>query len=141
MLNENYLTTGQHWLFSKKNKTYTSLLQSWLNLTHSSHAWTFYNYIVYNYDIHVSLLQFSMMLSPPTLHDSESDQREITLMHSYCLQYYHVKQCDFNLLMKKKIVWVSFHFNFHAPYLLNKVRNIIIDPCVPVYDSWLTIYL
>lgn len=101
MLNENCLTTGQHWLFSKKkNKTDTSLLQSWLNLTHSSHAWTFYNYIVYNYDIHVSLLQFSMMLSPPqTLHDSESDQREITLMHSYCLQYNVI----LTFLWKKKL--------------------------------------
>lgn len=83
------------------------------------------------------LLQFSMMLCPPpqTLHDSESDQREITLIHCYCLQYGHAKQCDFNLLYMKNFFFVSI-FSLRAPYLLNKVRNIVIVPCVPVYDSW-----
>lgn len=70
---------------------------------------------------------------PQILHDSESDQREITLIHCYCLQYDHAKQCDFNLLMKNFFL-VSI-FSLRAPYLLNKVRNIVIAPCVPVYDS------
>lgn len=114
MSNENCITTGQHWLFSKKKIKLTHRYYSRDLTLHSSHAWTFYNYIVYNYDIHVPLLQFSMMLSPPpqTLHDSESDQREITLIHCYYLQYYHAKQCDFNLLYMKNFffLWVSFHF-------------------------------
>lgn len=71
---------------------------------------------------------------PPTLYDSESDQREITLIHCYCLQYHHAKQCEFNLLMKN-FFFVSI-FSLRAPYLLNKVRNIVIVPSVPVYDSW-----
>lgn len=36
-------------------------------------------------------------------------------------------------------LWKTFFFvsifSLRAPYLLNKVRNIVIAPCVPVYDS------
>lgn len=136
MFNENCITTGQRWLFSKKKIKLTHRYYS-RDLPYTLAMLELSIIILFITMIYMCLFFNSVWCYPPpqTLHDSESDQREITLIHCYCLQYDHAKQCDFNLLYMKNFFCVSI-FSLRAPYLLNKVRNIIIVPCVPVYDSW-----
>lgn len=64
MFNENCITTGQRWLFSKKKIKLTHRYYS-RDLPYTLAMLELSIIILFITDIHVPLLQFSMMLCPP----------------------------------------------------------------------------